>query len=290
MFSFSLLRLNEDLLFFATFAGGLLLMVILMTHENLVGVKLSEVHATIEQTNGTMLLHIQLSNSSQSRRRRCHVTLHLANKNKITLGPLDIPGQSQITLSHRFEHGMPRRVSITRTTVFSRYPLGLLTCWMSVKFTPEWPLWLPPAPQRTSLTALRTQEATTESNHPPSGDSRANRSSAQEGEISLKHHINGPAHRIDWLRYLRTGEILIRAFEELPIATESSLLSFTWDGTSDTSRLHYAQIYSAILDAIRTHKPFRISNPQGEVLTHWDGLKETSGQSLLSFLQLGPIK
>lgn len=290
MFSFALLRLNEDLLFFAAFAAGLLLFVILMTHENLVGVTLSGAKATIDSTSGTLLLGIQLSNTSKSKRRSCHVVLYLAGKEKISLGPVDIPGKNHVTLSHRFEQGMPRYLAIRRAKVFSRYPFGFLTCWITVKSTPQWPLWLPPAPQRTSMAASRPHRTASASNEPQSEKPRSTRSSAHEGEISLKLYTNGPAYRIDWRRYLSTGEVLTRSIEALPVAADSSILNLIWDAAADTTRLHYAQIYSSVLEALRTQRPFTICNPQGAVLAQWDGLKDTSGPTLRSFLELGPLK
>jgi hypothetical protein len=289
MFSYGLIRLNEDLLFYAAFTAGILLFIILMTHENLSGVSISKTVASVDPTSGALSLNVQLTNSSKSRRRNCRVTLLLDGKRTIPLGPVDIPALGQASLSHRFEQGMPRLATLMRTRVLSRYPFGLLTCWINVKAEPKWQLCLPPTPQRHPPAGRATRQLAPQSEESPEHSASGGKKNQTEGEMCLQNYTSGPVQRIDWRRYLATGALLTRAQEEPDPVPASSRLEWVWDAAADTSRLHYAQIYSSVLEALRTVRPYVISSPSGAEITRWDGLSASAGAALHDFLRHGPI-
>jgi uncharacterized protein (DUF58 family) len=188
-------------------------------------------------SGNTTMLHLMFEHSAK--KIKDGLMLGFDRENAIALAPI----QSRLTTKLEFKVGTRGTLSVPRLSVFSRYPVGLFTCWTWIKLDFEGVVY--PKPLFTPFQYVGQTDAGVEAaQHIVSrgvDDFRGFR--AYQSGDSLKH--------VAWRQYAKTHQLLTKEFEQ-PQALGHWL---DWDALPGYKTEHRLQVLCGWV--VRSHEENR---------------------------------
>lgn len=277
MFSLSLIRTDEVLIFYASLTGALTLILIFMTHENLSHLRLDAIETQISlQSHGCSTeLRISISNRAEVQRLNCLLDVSFSSGQSLSSTPFDLKPHAVSTVCLSLhpqdfseKSNWPIHLQVTRIRLHSTYPSGLIRSWNSKKIAADFHI--PPAAARSGNALEERRESV-----------------KQHAEIGLATYRGGPLTRIDWKRFSAKGDLYVRQEDEaenarhdahaLPLSDTLNRVEILWERQRDRDGQLFLQAWKQAALATQESASWRCLDAHGTCIA--ESVPESSEQA-----------
>ena len=282
LFGLALLRSSGALLTLSFIFLAFTVIVILFTHENASGIRLTRITQHINLQTGASSLMVEVRNQTQSRRYQCSVSVSLSHNRKnpvvVHIPVLEKKAVHNVVIPLPWQTAGNTGLTIKRLVLESKFPCGFTRSWYQLgesKFSDtNGPVHIAAVP-RPILPE-------------PAVASRMALGQAAEdiGQGELRPYQNQNPVRIAWLPSMRSQLLLVRD----STANERDPL-LNWDSTCDEIRtfrdvpMQANYVYAFALANFRAHHKFSVTDDLGRRIFAWDkDLQKKAIPSLLDSL------
>lgn len=274
LFGLALVRSSGALLTLSFVLLGFSIIIILFTHENASGIRLSKIIQQINLKTGASSLLVEVRNQTKSRRYQCSVSVTLIDcEQKLVSAHIPVLEKGAVhTVSIPLAWQKPgsKATGIKRLVLESRFPCGLTRSWyqlgaskfsntnesMQVLAVPK-PI-MPPAAEAMRMARRHTLADTA------------------QGE--LRPYQNQNPTRIAWIPSSRSPKLLVR-----DCASNDDDMRHHWDSTCDEihtipnipKQANY--VYALALANFRANHRFSITDPHGIEKFTWSNNSREAG-------------
>jgi hypothetical protein len=284
LFGLALLRSSGALLTLSFIFLAFTVIVILFTHENASGIRLTKITQYINLTTGASSLLVEVRNQTQSRRYQCSLSVSLSDSKKspavVHIPVLEKKAVHNVVIPLPWQKAGSPGLRIKRLMLESKFPCGFTRSWYQLgesKFsTPSGPLHFTPVPRPilpAPAVAMRMA---------------VGQASADVAQGELRPYQNQNPARIAWLPSMRSQLLLVRDSSD----NENDSIR-NWDSTCDEIRtfrnipMQPNYVYAFALANFRANHRFAITDEMGRELFAWEkDLQRKALTSLLDSLSL----
>jgi hypothetical protein len=281
LFGLALLRSSGALLTLSFIFLGFTIIVILFTHENASGIRLSKITQLINLKTGASSLLVEVRNQTQSRRYQCSVSVSLSNNRKnpvlVHIPVLEKKAVHNVVIPLPWQKAGNPGLTVNRLILESKFPCGFTRSWyqlgQSKLSDSSGPMHIAAVPRPVLPEAAIASRMA------------LGQVLADIGQGELRPYQNQNPVRIAWLPSMRSQMLLVRD----SVANERDTIP-NWDSTYDEIRtfrdipMQANYVYAFALANFRAKHKFAITDDMGRKIFAWD--KDLPKKALTNLIDL----